>query len=784
LYKHQADALNAIQEGKNVLIITGTSSGKSLCYQLPVLNEILQHNSSTALFLFPTNALAEDQLKSLHNISDSLNNEGNKKLIAATYDGDTSQRRRTTIRNTSNIILSNPDMLHIGILPQHTRWERFLINLKFIVIDEVHTYRGIFGSHFANVLRRLKRLLNFYGSHPQMVLTSATLSNAQEFSEKLIGERFQIINEDFSFHEGRKYYFINPPLIDKSLGLRKSMTEQTLEITSMLMTAKIQLIIFSRTRKTVEITLRKLRERFERSAENFHGYRSGYLPNERRIIEEGLRSGKVRTVVSTNALEMGIDMGKVDATILMGYPGSISSFYQQTGRAGRRNRQGISVLVASPSPIDQYIIQHCDYLSKGSPENALIDPNNPLILLEHLRCASFELPMSDKEYFGDLEKDDLTVLLDALVQLNQLTKKGGYYYWISSDYPAANISLRNISGNPIALRLQDKENSYLIGEVDYQSALKMVHPGAVYFHDGIPYVIKHLDLDEHIAWLTPHRENYYTEPILERKIFIQQILSEEKKVNWKKTFGEILVEEQIKGYKRIDWESSYTLGVYDLKGLPKNTLYTKGVWITLDQQLVNALREKNAWRNDQNDYGKDWSKIRLSVIARDKNRCQVCGLHLNATQLHVHHKKPFKSFDDSTQANQEANLITLCSNCHKKVEQNVRMRSGLSGTAYLVANLAPLYLLCDQQDIGFFSDTAFDSGEKSPVIMIYDQFPGGIGLSAKLYAILEGVLEKSIELIRMCQCDEGCPSCVGPAGENGVGGKDFAYALIERLLSE
>jgi len=279
LYKHQADALNAIQEGKNVLIITGTSSGKSLCYQLPVLNEILQHNSSTALFLFPTKALAEDQLKSLHNISDSLNNEGNKKLIAATYDGDTSQRRRTTIRNATNIILSNPDMLHIGILPQHTRWERFLINLKFIVIDEVHTYRGIFGSHFANVLRRLKRLLNFYGSHPQMVLTSATLSNAQEFSEKLIGERFQIINEDFSFHEGRKYYFINPPLIDKSLGLRKSMTEQTLEITSMLMTAKIQLIIFSRTRKTVEITLRKLRERFKRSAENFHGYRSGYLPN-------------------------------------------------------------------------------------------------------------------------------------------------------------------------------------------------------------------------------------------------------------------------------------------------------------------------------------------------------------------------------------------------------------------------------------------------------------------------------------------------------------------------
>lgn len=782
LFKHQIEAIHTIQAGKNVLIKTGTSSGKSLCYQIPILNAVIYDPSATALMLFPTKALAEDQLKKLKDLVASMENTGSISIPSATYDGDTPHGKRITIRNQGRVLLTNPDMLHIGILPHHTHWERFLRNLKFIVIDEVHVYRGVFGSHFANVLRRLKRIMNFYGSEPRFILTSATISNAVEFVTKLTGEPFEIIETDTSYQESRRYFFINPPVVDESLGLRKGLVDQTLEIASYVFSYHVQSILFSRTRKTVEITLRRLREAFNRAENDLHGYRSGYLPRERRTIEEGLRSGMIRSVISTSALEMGIDMGKVDLTLLMGYPGSISSFYQQSGRAGRQDRNSVSILVASASPMDQYVIRHCDFIAKASPEHALIDPDNPLILLEHLKCAAFELPFSSQETFGELSGEGLSSYLNALVLLNHIVERNQTFYWIAEDYPSAGISLRNISANPISLRLREGLGSHLIGEVDFQSALRMAHPGAVYMHDGNQYLVNELDLKDHVAWLTPHNDTYFTEHRSETKIKVDQIHSKVEKPNLIKSFGDIVVTESVKGYKRVDWDTLMTLGVFDLEGLPENVLHTKGIWLTIPENVVDSLRRENKWQSDKNDYGDQWLDKRISILQRDDHRCQICGIRLPEAQLHVHHKIPFRMFEDPGTANHPSNLVTLCPACHRKAEQNVRVRSGLSGVAYLVANLAPLRLLCDHRDIGAFSESESDIAGGHSVIVIYDQFPGGIGLSVKLYEYIEDVLYESMEMIEQCECEDGCPSCVGPAGENGLGGKGFAKEILKSML--
>jgi DEAD/DEAH box helicase domain-containing protein len=783
LFKHQVEAIQAVQAGKNVLITTGTSSGKSLCYQLPLLNAAIRDSSATALLLFPTKALAEDQLKKLVEMVGLLENVGSLNVPAGTYDGDTPQGKRIAIRNKYRILLTNPDMLHIGILPHHTHWERFLKNLKFVVIDEVHTYRGVFGSHFANVLRRLKRILNFYGSHPCFILTSATISNATEFATKLTGEPFEIFATDTSYQESRRYFFVNPPVVDESLGLRKGLVDQTIEIASYALSHQVQSILFSRTRKTVEVTLKRLRETFGRSDKELHGYRSGYLPRERRLIENGLRSGKIRSVISTSALEMGIDMGKVDLTLLMGYPGSIASFYQQSGRAGRRDRNSASILIASASPMDQYVIRHCDFVSKGSPEHALIDPDNPLILLEHLKCAAFELPFSSQEIYGDLSGEDLIGYLKALVLLKHLLERNNFFYWIAEDYPSAKISLRNISGNPITLRLRAGLESQLIGEVDFQSALRMAHPGAVYMHDGNQYYVDELDLKDHIAWLSTHNEPYFTEHRSDMKISVEQIIHKDKKANLIKSLGEIVVTENVTGFKRVDWDTLMTLGVFDLEGLPENALHTKGIWLTIPEDAVDALRKENKWLNDKNNYGSQWQDIRVSILQRDAYRCQACGIHLPEAQLHVHHKIPFRTFGDIRTANHPSNLITLCPSCHRRAEQNVRVRSGLSGVTYLMANLTPLTLLCDHRDIGSFSEAESEITGGRPVIALYDQFPGGIGLSAKLYEVIEDVLKQSLEVIDQCGCEDGCPSCVGPAGENGLGGKEFAREILKTILT-
>lgn len=782
LYQHQNDCWRLIQDGYHVVVSTGTSSGKTLCYQLPILQAMMKSANSTSLLIYPTKALAEDQFCKFQILMDRVIQLDPRltTMKAFVYDGDTPAGRRKQIRSKTNLLLTNPDMLHVGILPHHTMWAHFLKNLQFIVIDEVHVYRGVLGSHFGNILRRLKRILNFYGSHPQFILTSATIANPNEFCEKLIGEEVMVIDEDASSQEARHYFFVNPPIIDPSLGLREGMVAQTLKLSEKLIKEEIQTLIFARSRRTVEITLLELRQRL---GENFKldGYRSGYLKTERRQIEEGLRAGDSSAVISTNALELGIDMGKVDAVIMMGYPGTISAFYQRSGRAGRRKSTAYVFMVASQSPIDQYMISHPDFLAQKNPENALIDPDNPLILLNQIKCSLFELPFIHPFTYGNLNAEVLKKYLEILCSMGVARKHGDNYHWFASSYPAGQISIRNITDNPIILRIQNEIENIQIGEVDYQSALRMVHPGAVYLHNGDLYHVEALDLKKEIALLTPHNNDYITEANSEADVEIQYAFSHGGRINCTFHFDEMKITEKITSYKKINWQTHELLGTYNLD-MPETVLLTKGFWIGFNERLVKNLEERNLWNNQPNNYGPKWPQIRMDVIQRDGYRCQLCGLSYPGAALHVHHKIPFRRFSDSNQANQKSNLVTLCSRCHRTVERNVRMRSGLSGFAYIFSNLAPIYLMCDARDLGTYFESASKNNNGQPAVYVYDQFPGGIGLSAKLFTVAEKVLQQSLATIVQCACADGCPACVGPAGENGEGVKELTSVIIHEIL--
>jgi DEAD/DEAH box helicase domain-containing protein len=786
LYSHQLEAFNTILSGGNVVISTGTASGKTYCYNLPVFNNLLANPETTALYLFPTKALTADQLNKIHELNSKIIQTNHQPLSSvispAIYDGDTSVNERNQIRSKANIILSNPDMLHIGILPHHTIWDRFFQNLKYVVIDEIHIYRGVFGSHLANVIRRLKRIASFYGSHPQFILTSATIANAKDFAEKIIEQPVSLVDQDGSAYGKRNILLYNPPIINKDLGLRNGIISETVKIADAFFANQVQTIFFTRSRKTVEITLRNLQSAYENHTSEMHGYRSGYLARERRLIENGLRDGSIRAVVSTNALELGIDMGGMDAIVMMGYPGSIAAFRQQSGRAGRLKKDSISLLLASSSPLDQFIINHPEYLFERSPENALINPNNPLILLDHVKCAIFELPFMEGDVFGSLTWADIKQYLEFLVLSNEAYARSGRYVWMKDVYPANQISLRSASAQPVLLLCNHNGDQRSIGEVDQESASWMVHPGAIYLHEGVSYFVDKLNFAEHTAQLSLTNVDYYTEP--KKDIDIQKVkeIKSEKRENNQKNLGEILVTSKVTGFQKIRWFSYEILGLEPLD-MPKSELNTIAYWFTLAPDLIQDLRQRNLWRNDQNDYGLEWQKIRKKVRSRDEFRCQVCGVVESGSEHHVHHKVPIKAFTDSHVANQLDNLVTLCSNCHQRTEQNVRIRSGLAGLGYILSHLAPIILMCDEKDLGVFADPQAKWAEQQPSIVMYDQFPGGIGLSESLYEHDRECIRDAYEAVKQCSCRDGCPSCVGPAGENGLGAKEPTLAILELLIS-
>ena len=813
LYIHQLVAWQQAKAGQNFAVVTSTASGKTLCYNLPVLDRLLRNSQARALYLFPTKALAQDQISGLnelliHASGNQKNTQGDRDrhvsysskvenqhpLSPAIYDGDTPINHRPRIRTTARLILSNPDMLHTGILPHHTSWAEFFRNLEIVVIDEMHTYRGVFGSHVANVIRRLKRITRFYGASPQFILTSATIANPIQLAEWLVEESISLVDDDGSARGPRNFLIYNPPILNKELGIRRSVLQESVRLAEDLITSNVQTLIFGRTRRGVELILLYLREQvaslpdnapFPKSVdidEAVRGYRSGYLPGQRREIEHGLRDGQVRAVVATNALELGIDIGGMGAALLAGYPGTIASTWQQAGRAGRGEETSLAILMTSADPLDQFLARHPDYFFKRTPEQALINPDNLLILLGHLRCAAFELPFAVGEKYGQVDPVKLEEFLEFLRQEGSLHLSGMKYFWMADKYPAEGVSLRSTTPDTVVLQDDQDDSSKTIGKVDIPSAHWMVHPGAVYIHEGNTYLVEELDLDNKIAHLKSVILDYYTEPRKEVSVQLIEKQKEEEIKGGVKALGEIIVTSQMIGFRKVRWNTHETLGFGEVS-LPPTELQTIGYWVSLFDSTVDELRAQGLWTNATNEYGPQWSNLRDQVRRRDGFRCQVCGSPEGERAHDVHHKKPFKTFASIEQANHLSNLITLCQACHRRVELAVRIRTGLSGLSFTIANLSPLFLMCDTRDLGVHSDPQSSLSGGKPTLVIYDQIQAGIGFSERLYEIHAELFKQAYELVKECPCLDGCPSCVGPGGENGSGGKKETLAMLELLIT-
>ena len=519
------------------------------------------------------------------------------------------------------------------------------------------------------------------------------------------------------------------------------------------------------------------------------GYRSGYLPEQRREIERGLRQGAIQAVVATNALELGIDIGGMGAALLVGYPGTIAALRQQAGRAGRGAAASLAVLVATADPIDQFLASHPEYLFERSPEHALINPDNPLILLDHLRCAAFELPFNLGDSFGATDPATLAEYLAFLQEQGLLHASGERYFWMADQYPAQAISLRSAGANPIQLQVVTDDPSdplatpskpVTLGQVDRASAYWMVHPNAIYLHEAESFQVEELDLEQGIARLRRVESDYYTIPHRETTVALVELQASQPARGAAKSYGEIQVTTQLTGYRKVRWYTHEHLAVEPLI-LPPVDLLTTGYWIALTIETVDQLKEQGLWSNAPNDYGPNWEVQRNRARQRDGFRCQLCGAPESGRAHPVHHKTPFRTFTSFIQANMLDNLVTLCPECHRRVETAVRVRSGLAGLAFVLANLAPFFLMCDPRDLGVHSDPQSPLADGQPTVVIYDQTPAGLGFSQRLFELHNDLLQRARDLVSACRCNDGCPSCVGPGGEQGAGGKAETLAILDVL---
>jgi DEAD/DEAH box helicase domain-containing protein len=593
LYTHQATAIDNVRAGRNVVIVTSTASGKTLCYNLPVLEALLQDPTSKALYVFPTKALAQDQLQGLlrwQSLMPSL------PLAAGTYDGDTPRDLRRKLREQGNIILTNPDMLHGAILPHHPSWGHFFANLRFIVIDEIHTYRGIFGSNVANVLRRLERICHHYQANPQFICCSATIANPTELAQRLTGQEMTLVENDGS-PKGQKHFLLwNPPLLSDGLE-RRSANSEAKELMVRLLRQRIQTITFTRARVVAELIYRYVREELGRYgsglANSIRAYRGGYLPEERRAIEKQLFSGELLGVSCTNALELGIDIGSLDACLIVGFPGTIASVWQQAGRAGRQSDDSLVILIGHNNPIDQYLMQHPDYFFEQTPENAIIDPDNPYIVLGHLRVAAFELPIrvDEEADFGSLAP----ALLDILGEDRQLLYRGDRWFWIGRGYPADDVNLRNMTENMYTI-VDTSTGTSVIGSTDELSAFMQLHTEAVYIHEGDTYFVSELNLTEKVAYVHRAELDYYTQAITDRRVQVQEVETEKEQEQGKVWFGEVSVTYITYMFKKIKFYSQDSIG-FGKVSLPPSTLETCAFWIS---PALDTLARVRQWgRNPQ-----------------------------------------------------------------------------------------------------------------------------------------------------------------------------------------
>lgn len=694
LYLHQAIAFSKVEAGKDIVVVTPTASGKTLCYNLPVLNQILRHPETRALYLFPTKALSQDQMKEIHELITLLGED----IKTYTYDGDTPANARKLIRSAGHIVVTNPDMLHTGILPHHTKWVKLFENLKYIIIDEIHHYRGVFGSHVANVFRRLRRICNFYGSNPQFICASATIANPEDLASRLTGKDVQLINDNGAPAGAKEFIFFNPPVVNRELGIRRSNVLEARRIATNFLKNKIQTIVFARSRLRTEILVSYLKELCQGIGQNpksIRGYRGGYLPNQRREIESGLRKGEVLGVVSTNALELGIDIGQLEVCIMAGYPGSVASTWQQAGRAGRRSEVSAAILIGSSSPLDQYVMTHPDYFFSHPTEHGLINPNNLVILVNHLKCAAFELPFVEGEDFGVETTEEI---LEYLADEKILRHVGGRWYWMSDNYPADEISLRSASHDNFVIIDTTEPDHRVIGETDRFSVLTLLHKDAIYLHESRQYHVDILDYDEQKAYVRAVGSDYYTDAQLAVGIKVLDQFAKKEVLGGAKSHGEVLVTAKATMFKKIKFNTHENVGYGDIH-LPEQQMHTTAYWLAI-----------------------------ASEIAKDF------------------------SHDD--------------------------LQSGLLGLSNLLVNVAPIYLMCDPRDIKVVAQIKAPF-TNAPTIYLYDSYPGGVGFSEKLYAIHHNLLQTATELLMSCQCEQGCPSCVGPINEVGLGGKTNTQKLLK-----
>ncbi len=579
LYTHQAKCFEEIALGHDICVVTPTASGKTLCYNLPVLNEILKNPDARALYLFPTKALSADQVSELYELIELIGAD----LKTFTYDGDTPGAARRAVRQAGHVVVTNPDMLHSGILPHHTKWVKLFENLRYIVIDEIHTYRGVFGSNLANVLRRLMRLCAFYGSHPQFILCSATIKNPEELARTLIGRPVTLVDDNGAPSGERHVIFYNPPVVNRQLGIRKSVLFQTRVISSLLVQNGIQTIVFGKSRLQVEVLTRQLKELVKDplgQSGRVRGYRGGYLPSERREIEQGLRAGRIDAVVSTNALELGIDIGALEACVLCGYPGTIASTWQQAGRAGRRHGVSLTVLVASSNALDQFIVTHPDYFFGQSPENALLNPDNLYILLNHMKCAAYELPFKEGEHFGNAAGTQ--EMLDYLCDADILRFVGGTYHWMAEEFPASEISLRTaMTENFLIMDITNPDHIRMVGEMDRFTAPMLLHENAIYMHEGTTYQVEKLDFDACKAFIRKVNVDYYTDADLNVSLSLLDVTEEKENT----ALGEIKVTALVRMFKKMRFDNNENVGFGPVM-LPETEMHTTAVWWTLPDDIT------------------------------------------------------------------------------------------------------------------------------------------------------------------------------------------------------
>jgi len=717
LYSHQAQALEMVRAEKNIVVVTPTASGKTLCYNLPVLNAVLENPDSRALYLFPTKALSQDQLEELHDLGRRLQDQ----FGVYTYDGDTPSDARQAIRRQGHIVITNPDMLHTGILPHHTKWTRMFENLRYIVIDELHMYRGVFGSHLANVLRRLRRIARFYGRSPRFICSSATIANPDELARRLIEDDVEAVSADGAPAAHKYFIFYNPAVVNRFLGIRRSYINEAYRLAQQFIKRGFQTILFANSRLHTEILLTYLRRANPQAPgapETISGYRGGYLPRERREIEKGLRDGRTRAVVATNALELGIDIGSLDISIMAGYPGTIASTWQRAGRAGRRSGASCAVLVASSRPLDQFIVKHPEYFFGSSPESAHVQPDNLEILINHLKCAAFELPLASDETFGNA---DLEELCERLSEAGYLYRSGDHWHWTQEAYPADTISLRSVTSDNFVI-IDETDAPQVIGEVDFSSALTTVHPKAIYIHAGQQYHVERLDFDERKAYVRRVDVDHFTQAIRYTEVKILDTFeSQPVRGPAVKSHGDVLVRSQVVGFKKIKFFTLENVGSGKLE-LPENEMHTTAYWITLDRDML--------------------ARLPFSISERQDG---LFGLLYALESI--------------------ASLLVMCD----RMDLGSTIGEGLPSEAGAPQEFSGPRPAADEQ--GFFM----------PTLYLYDSYPGGIGLSEPLYRLHDALIAKTRELIAACPCEKGCPSCVGPSGETGGRAKEVALTILDQM---